>query len=70
MKALEEQLSKENEFVKNDRTYKELELEKLTQFWTITHEQLEAQKQQDVELETRMQRVKAAHVEHISVSLN
>jgi hypothetical protein len=68
LKASEDRLAKENEVVKNDRSYKELELEKLTQFWTITREQLEEQRQQAVELETRMQRVKAAHVEQVSVS--
>ncbi|KAI6207301.1 hypothetical protein M3Y99_01848900 [Aphelenchoides fujianensis] len=59
---------KENEVVRNDRNYKELELEKLTQFWTITRGQLQLQKQQAVELEARMQRVKAAHVEQVSLN--
>lgn len=67
LKALEEKLSKECEFVKNDRNYKDLELEKLTQFWTITREQLEDQRQQAIDLETRMERIKAVHVEQISV---
>jgi hypothetical protein len=53
--------------VKNDRSYKELELEKLTHFWTITREQLDEQRHRAIDLETRMQRVKAAHVEQISV---
>lgn len=68
MKALEDELLKENELIKNDRSFKELELEKLAQFWTITREQLENERHQAVELETRLQRVKAAHIEQISVS--
>ncbi|KAI6227458.1 hypothetical protein M3Y99_01256200 [Aphelenchoides fujianensis] len=67
LKASEEILTKENEVVRNDRNYKELELEKLTQFWTITRGQLQLHKQQAVELEARMQRVKAAHVEQVSL---
>lgn len=68
MKSLEEHLLKENELIKNDRSFKELELEKLSQFWTITREQLEDQKHQSIEVEARLQRVKSAHIEQISVS--
>ncbi|KAI6189590.1 hypothetical protein M3Y97_00024800 [Aphelenchoides bicaudatus] len=67
MKSLEEHLLKENELIKNDRSFKELELEKLSQFWTITREQLEDQKHQSIEVEARLQRVKSAHIEQISL---
>ncbi|KAI6213819.1 hypothetical protein M3Y94_00197000 [Aphelenchoides besseyi] len=67
LKASEEILTKENEIIRNDRNYKELELEKLTQFWTITRGQLQQQQQQAVDLEARMQRVKVAHVEQVSL---
>ncbi|KAI6200108.1 hypothetical protein M3Y96_00698200 [Aphelenchoides besseyi] len=67
LKASEEVLMKENEIIRNDRNYKELELEKLTQFWTITRAQLQQQQQQAVDLEARMQRLKVAHVEHVSL---
>jgi hypothetical protein len=62
-------LSKENEIVKNERSYKELELEKLTQFWTITRGQLEERSNHAIDLETSMQRVKAANLEQISVGV-
>lgn len=54
--------------MKTDHNYKELEVEKLMQFWTITKQQLADEQQRSIELEGKLQRMKTAHVEQVSVS--
>ncbi|KAH7730589.1 Protein C47E8.6 [Aphelenchoides avenae] len=66
-KAQLAQLEKENNSLKNDRNLKEMEAEKLTQYWTITKSQLKEQQEKSVELEVKMHKMKTVHVEQVSL---
>lgn len=52
----------------SERNLYEVELEKVTQFWTITRKKLAAEKEQNIKMESKIQLLKTAHVEQISVS--
>ncbi|KAI1707347.1 hypothetical protein DdX_12443 [Ditylenchus destructor] len=67
LKKAEADLSRANDAMKTDHNYKELEVEKLMQFWTITKQQLADEQQRSIELEGKLQRMKTAHVEQVSL---
>ncbi|KAI1716010.1 hypothetical protein Ddc_10600 [Ditylenchus destructor] len=67
LKKAEADLSHANDAMKTDQNFKELEVEKLMQFWTITKQQLADEQQRSIELEGKLQRMKTAHVEQVSL---
>ncbi|CAD5231605.1 unnamed protein product [Bursaphelenchus xylophilus] len=66
-KASEEKLTKENEMIKKNYQEKELEVEKLSQFWLLSQQQLQMLERKNVELEAKMQKIQSVHVETVSL---
>lgn len=69
LKKKNEELLKEVEVIKSDRNLKELEVEKLTQYWGLTRHQLEKEQQELTDMECKLQKMKTAHAEQISVKI-
>uniref|UniRef100_A0A914BYN4 Uncharacterized protein n=1 Tax=Acrobeloides nanus TaxID=290746 RepID=A0A914BYN4_9BILA len=67
LKKKNEELLKEVEVIKSDRNLKELEVEKLTQYWGLTRHQLEKEQQELTDMECKLQKMKTAHAEQISL---
>uniref|UniRef100_A0A7E4UQ46 RAB6-interacting golgin n=1 Tax=Panagrellus redivivus TaxID=6233 RepID=A0A7E4UQ46_PANRE len=59
-------VTKENTAVKNERSIKDLEIEKLGQFWQISKNELKDAIKQRYEVEERYERMKTAHMEEVS----
>lgn len=68
LKTNETNLNKENEEIKSEQNLKELEIEKIAQYWTLTKQQLLDKQHCCIELEAKLQRIKTVHVEQVSVS--
>ncbi|CAD5225073.1 unnamed protein product [Bursaphelenchus okinawaensis] len=66
-KELEEKLKKENEVIKKDQLERELEIEKLSQFWLLSQQQLQLYERKNVELEGKIQKMQSVHVETVSL---
>lgn len=67
MKEKKIEYTNELNTLKSEQNFYEIELEKLTQFWTITRQQLASEQERSIKLETCIQRLKTTHVEQISV---
>lgn len=70
LKSHEANLCKENDEIKNDQIFKELEVEKVVQYWTITKQELSEQQNRCIEMEAKLQRIKTAHIKQVSVRKN
>ena len=53
--------------MKGEQNLRELEVERLLQYWTLTRQALAEEQARAVELERRLQRTKTAHIEQVSV---